>query len=66
MSSDFAPTHDYLVRRFRAGYESRGGSYAHEPCGLMVSAPEVHDPLCPANGRGRITPTLADLTPADA
>ncbi|HEX8390129.1 MAG TPA: hypothetical protein VF597_01790 [Candidatus Saccharimonadales bacterium] len=34
---------------------------AHGPCGLSVSDPFVHDPLCPANGNSRTTPLLSEL-----
>ncbi len=57
-------THDYLVRRYRAGYRTRGGEeYSHEPCGSVITNPEIHDPLCPTNGRERTYPLLHELVP---
>ncbi len=33
----------------------------HESCGEAVFSPEVHDPLCRANGKGRKEPLLEEL-----
>ncbi len=35
----------------------------HYLCGQVVFSPETHDPLCPANGRGRQEPMLDGSPP---
>lgn len=54
-----------------AGYENAGVKKEHwsdapklmhhKSCGEAVFSPEVHDPLCRANGKGRVEPLLKDL-----
>lgn len=62
-----AETHARTIRRLRAGYEYynrflRSCSTRHLPCGqTRIDDPEVHDPICPANGQERSFPMLAEL-----